>query len=1106
MTIRRTAARLLAGVFILVALPCAAWAQATAQIGGTVRDQDGGVLPGVAVTVTSTETGLIRTTITNETGTYALPNLPLGTHRFEASLQGFQTYVQTGIILQVNASPVINPGLTVGALTESVEGVASAAMVETRAVGVGQVMENERILSLPLNGRNVADLIVLSGQAVQTAGTTAGSRSFRSGDVQLSVGGGLRGGESYLLDGARYKNLFDGTALPYPFPDALQEFKVETAGLSAEHSGGASVSVVTKSGTNQLHGTVFDFLRNDAFNARSYFATRNSTLKRNQFGGTVGGPFVENRLFFFGGYQGTMLRQDPADQRSRIPTAAMLAGDWTTVASPACNGGRQVTLGAPFVGNQVNPAMFSRPSVEIARRLLAEAPSPDPCGEVVFGRRNIYDEHQYVTRIDYQVNNSHSLFGRAMIFTLDAPRPSDFNNPLLNANSQGAATSSQGYAAGSNYILSPTAVNSLRFSANIPSITRRTYGGFDPTEVGINAVADTKGYTIVLIPGAFNIGAAHLSADSVFDGYHFTLEDSLNVVRGRHQIGVGGSLGYASMHTELSTSVAPTFTFSSQLTGLSVGDFMIGRPASMVQGSPADVTQTQWSPVLYAQDAWQVRPTVTLTYGVRWEPDLPVAMEEGFIVNFDYERFRQGTRSTVFANAPAGLHYPGDPGFPGKTGVNASWLKFAPRVGAAWDVQGDGRTSVRASYGLGYDQQFIGYYNGTFVASPFFNRLTLVNPAGGLADPWSGVPGGQPFPRTQIGANAPFLPFGDYLSMPYDRERPRSQSWNVTVQRQFGVDWMAMASYVGTHGDHLWGIKMLNPALYISNGTATCALPNGQTITGAGTQCSTTGNTNQRRRFSLERPQDGQLLGRVSEFDTNGTQDYRGLRLSLDRRSPLGLTIGGNYTYSQCKQDFTSDGLPNVEEAYPDPSNRSAERGPCFGSRSHAANLTSVYEVPEFAHPTLRAIASGWRVSGIYRRLSGRFVNVTSGPDRALSDIVNQRPNQVLDDVYLDKSGNPLTQFWNPAAFALPPVGTINGNAERNGFEGPPTWQLDMALSRIVRVGVHGFEFRAEAYNVTNSFRAGDFANNVPLSSPTFGQIRTALDSRILQFALKYSF
>ena len=209
MTIRRTAARLLAGVLVLVALPCAAWAQATAQISGTVRDQDGGVLPGVSVTVVSVETGLTRTTVTNETGTYALPNLPLGTHRLEASLQGFQTYAQTGIVLQVNSSPVINPVLNVGTLTESVEVVASAAMVETRAVGVGQVMENERILALPLNGRNVADLIVLSGQATQTAGTTAGSRSFRSGDAQLSVGGGLRGGETYLLDGASYKNLFD---------------------------------------------------------------------------------------------------------------------------------------------------------------------------------------------------------------------------------------------------------------------------------------------------------------------------------------------------------------------------------------------------------------------------------------------------------------------------------------------------------------------------------------------------------------------------------------------------------------------------------------------------------------------------------------------------------------------------------------------------------------------------------------------------------------------------------------------------------------------------------------------------------------------------------
>lgn len=378
-----------------------------------------------------------------------------------------------------------------------------------------------------------------------------------------------------------------------------------------------------------------------------------------------------------------------------------------------------------------------------------------------------------------------------------------------------------------------------------------------------------------------------------------------------------------------------------------------------------------------------------------------------------------------------------------------------------------------------------------------------MSPEGGLADPWRGVPGGQPFPL-QIGSEAAFIPFGDYLSMLYDRDMPRNSSWNVTLQRQIATDWLAMASYIGTHATHLWGIKMLNPAVYFFNGTSTCTLPNGRTITGSGDQCSTTANTNQRRRFSLERPQDGQLLGRVSEFDTNGTQDYNALRLSLERRAVTGVSVGGNYTLSRCLQEFTSDGQPNVEQAYPDPNNLVAERGNCAGARRHMLNVTTVYETPEFANPALRVIGSGWRVSGIYRKASGTFLTIASGQDRALSDISNQRPNQVLDNVYGDTSGRPLTQYLNRAAFAQAPLGT-NGNMGRANVEGPGTWQLDMALSRIVRLaGSQGLEFRAEAYNLTNSFRPGD--PNTTLTSPTFGQIRTALDPRILQFALKYLF
>src|SRR5262245_59732721 len=285
---------------LILALTCVnAWSQATAQITGAVRDQSGAVLPGVELTATQTDTGISRTAITNETGSYILTNLPIGPYRLEAALPGFRTYTQTGIVLQVNSSPVINVTLEVGQISESIEVEANATLVETRNSGIGQVVENERILELPLNGRNVSELVALAGAAAPAVTLTASSRDpFAQGNV--SVAGGFNSGLNYKLDGADHNNPFQGSYLSMPFPDAMQEFKVETSATSAKQGGKSAgeVSLVTKSGTNQIHGDLFEFVRNGIFNARNAFAPTRDTLKRNQYGGTVGGPILKNKLFF----------------------------------------------------------------------------------------------------------------------------------------------------------------------------------------------------------------------------------------------------------------------------------------------------------------------------------------------------------------------------------------------------------------------------------------------------------------------------------------------------------------------------------------------------------------------------------------------------------------------------------------------------------------------------------------------------------------------------------------------------------------------------------------------------------------------------------------
>ena len=339
--------------------------------------------------------------MTDGEGAYQITNLPTGPYRLEAALQGFRTYAQTGIVLQVGGTPTLNVALGLGDLAETVTVEAAAPLVDVRSSGISDVIENERIVELPLQGRQVTDLIVLAGAAVATDLGNSAARAT-PGSAQISVAGGLSFGVGYFLDGALHNDSYNNLNLPLPFPDALQEFRVATSGLTAQNGvhSGASVNAVTKSGTNRVSGNAFEFLRDHRLNATNPFAAvgpdgkrQGDGLSRNQYGGTLGGPILQNRLFFFGAYQGTRTRQVPADLQAWVPTAEMLAGDFTAFASPACNGGRQIALRAPFVNNRLSPALFSPAALNVAEKLPV---STDPCGAITYGAPADDDEWQAV--------------------------------------------------------------------------------------------------------------------------------------------------------------------------------------------------------------------------------------------------------------------------------------------------------------------------------------------------------------------------------------------------------------------------------------------------------------------------------------------------------------------------------------------------------------------------------------------------------------------------------------------------------------------------------------------------------------------------------------
>ena len=1084
--------------FLASAFACeSAWAQASAQISGTIRDASGAVLPGVEVAATQTETGIARNVITNETGSYILPNLAIGPYRLEAALPGFRTFVQTGIVLQVNSNPVINPVLEIGQITEQVEVQANAALVETRSNAVGQVIENERILELPLNGRQVTDLITLSGAAVQTgvSPTTAWQ-----GGVYISIAGGQGFGVMYSLDGALHNNVYDGSQMPMPFPDALQEFKVDASGMSAAggtRGSGGQVNAVTKSGTNEFHGSAFEFVRNYKFNARNFFALTRDSLKRNQFGGTLGGPIVKNKLFFFGGYQGTTTRTDPGDTIRYVPTAAMRAGDWTAFTSPACNAGRQIALRAPFVNNRIDPALYSRPAINIAAKL----PQPqDECGKITFGLIQKRNEIQAVGKVDYQWSDKHSVFGRYMATTLDLPHPHELSGNLLASFSDGFDNLAQSYALGSTYLVGPSTVNSFRLTVNRTAISRLGAHFFNAPSMGVKTYSELPDHMIMSITGGFTIGER---GDSTFMTTAYQIGDDVSFARGNHQTTFGANLAHWRTNQRAHTSDVGDYGFNGTATGLGMGDFFAGRLTTLTQQQPVQWGSRQWYLAAYAADVWRVTPKLTFNYGLRWEPFLPLSITEGAVYQFDNDRFRRRVKSTVYPTAPAGLAYPGDPGFPeGAAIVKKPWL-LAPRMGLAWDIEGNGRTSVRASYGLAYDFSGSLTLGGSSSAPPWGFSTTVQSPAGGFEDPWRDFPGGVPFPLDR--SQPRFQPFATYYFISdYDLSPPTVQSWNLSVQRQVPADFLLSASYLGSQTTHLWVRQNINEAVFFPgsavNGTCTAR---GYVLQTTGT-CSTTGNTNQRRRLNLENSVEGSGLGLMSVREDGGTAQYHGLLFSVQRRAARGVNVGANYTWSHCVGDPPTANATGVGGAgFLDTNSRASERGNCDSDRRHIFNMTAVASTPQFANPTLRVLATGWRLSGIYKRSTGSHMTITTGVDRLLTGTAaNQRPNQILGNPFGDR--NSLTSYLNSSAFAQPELGVI-GNMGALNILGPASWQFDLALSRVFRLREsQQLEFRGEAFNVTNSLIMGNPTTTI--SSNIFGQINTSRDARVVQFALKYSF
>ncbi len=1077
------------------------WGQGSqvAQISGTVKDSSDASVPGAEVTVTHTGTGISRSVVTASDGAYVIPNLPVGPYTLRVTMQGFASYVQEGIVLQVNTNPTINPVLKVGSISEQIRVEANASMVETRVTGVGQVIDQERVVELPLNGRQVSQLVTLSGGSQEFVPTSAGQSLVSNKNyptvAAFSVAGGQGGQTLFLLDGTVNMDPMSNVGLPLPFPDALQEFKLETSSLPANYgmAPGGVVNVVTKSGTNEIHGDGFEFLRNYAFNARNFFAPTRDSLKRNQFGGVIGGPIIKKRLFIFGGYQGSYEKVAPANNINYVATAAALQGDFTAIASPACNGGKQITLKAPFVNNKVDPSLLN----PVAQNLLKYIPiATDPCGKLTYGIPNQNHENQFVIKSDWQLTDRQSMLAR--YFFTDYQHPPYFEDNLLTTStdpSAGQAGRVQTVVLGHTFTLSANTVSVFRAGYTRSSMIRYLPSNVPtPTTLGSKVVQQSAPYLNIAVTNYFTVACTNCNPGPwVSNNYH--LSEDLSTIIKSHQLSVGMNLVYSRLDSLGSFQMNGIFNFNGQATGNALADMMVGKPATFGQDNGQVGHERMWIPSLYAHDNWRINSHFTANFGIRWDPYLLPYHAQNKASIFDVSWFNSLVKSKVYPNAPAGTLFYGDSGMPGASYAHSRWAEFAPRAGLVYDPRGKGQETIRVGYGVFYATTPLFLQLG--LHAPYTVRLSIPSPTGGFSDPYNGsVYGTSPFPYPDPPPSNTTFPLFATLGMGSFKAHIKPtymEQWNLAVQKQLPGDWLISATYLGNRTVHLSYNEPNNPATYIPG---KCVA--GQYGLTAPGDCSTAANINYRRALYLSNPAEGKYYGGFSNFGDGANANYNGLLLSAQHRFAHNFSILANHTWSHCLTE-SEVGL-NGSGAGQDPNNRAAEYGNCLAGRRQTFNITSVVRVRKFSDRAVQAIFGNWQASTIFTAMTGSWMSVPLGVDNSLTG-GNDRPN-VSGNPNLE---NPTIQKWfDTSMFTRPATGAF-GNSGRGILVGPGAWNFDLALTKTFPITeAQRIDFRWEVFNVFNHTR---FNNPVTtFTSGQFGQILSARDPRIMQFALKYTF
>jgi hypothetical protein len=1063
----------------LAALAAAAFsAPAAAQtttggITGVVQDASGGVLPRVTVTATHEATNAETIAVSNDVGLYVLRGLPVGRYAVVAELSGFQTAKNTDIVVRVNEDVRLDIVMKVGAVTEMVTVSGMASTVDTSTGTLKTVVDKERIENLPLNGRNPTQLMTLvAGVLPDRSDLTSGATYPGTSPVSSS---GARGNTTnYVLDGGSNNDHYSNGPNPMPNPDALQEFSVQTNSFSAEYGRnvGAVVNAVTRAGTNQYHGLGFGYFRDYKFNANSFFSPGISDgLKRSQYGGTLGGPIAKNRTFFFGSYQGTNERRLPTQRAALVPSAAMRNGDFSAVPRAL----RNPFTGALFPNNQIPTSLFSPAAVEIVNGWL---PPPNPIGTdnpltLRFAQPTQNDDHQWLGRVDHAFTDKHRVYGRFWLSRASTPPVLLDGNILSSA--FGRTWQNTVASLNDTFILTSNVLNNLVVTFNRTNNVNFQLYPPDYSSLGINVYNDKTPQWFFNVTGYFGINSGDTNT---FLRNEIQIVDTVRWTKGRHEVAMGMDYSYGQGDIVNNFRANGRFTFSNAapFTGDALADFYLGKFSSFEQGIGEYKNTRMHFLATFIQDTFRVNRQLTLTLGLRWDPFFPYTD-----VNNRIGCYRPGEKSGVYVNAPLGAVFPGDSACPAG-GYGASWANFGPRAGIAYDPFGDGKSSIRAGYGMFYDRPNTISTNSPADQGPFGTLVTFTGDAvNDVTNPYARRV--NPFPADPFNVPRAVQFFLPQASFSYDPnlKNGRLQSWNLTLEREVMPTYLVRVGYAGSKGDRLAMGRELNAAIYAPG--------------------VTTATTNERRPLFPN-------FSTVTSIESTGRSSYHSLQLTLDKRLSKGFSVLSSYTLSK-NLDHAGE-AKQTGATQTNPSDLEFDWGYSNADRRHLWVTSFLWQVPgAFDNRVLAGVLSEWSLTGILSMQSGGGFTVTSGVDNARTGTSGQRA---------DLSGNPdlpsdrptsekVLRWFATSVYSPNALGTF-GNSRRNSLRAPGTKNVDVGLHKTFSAGGRTkLQVRIEGFNAFNWVNLG--TPNTSQNSPNFGRIismPTGMSPRVMQGALRVSF